>query len=344
MIKRILGGYMPAFKDHNGKIVQNSVSCIEKIRVGGVEQGITMRGKSDNLPILFFLHGGPGCSQTGAQRKFNSELEEHFIVVNWDQRGSGTSYNPAISSDTMNIEQLLSDAYEVVQYITKKFNQKKVFLMGQSVGAALGLLFIKKYPDVVEAFIGVNQPVNRMQEEIKSYQFTFETAVKKNHKKAIEDLKRIGFPEHGVYKDVNDMVTQRTWLTKFNGVTYKMNANMVNIQYLLSSHLTLKEKLTFMKGLSFTATNMWNELTSLNFFELVPEVEVPIYMVAGRHDRIVALEETEEYFKYVKAPFKELYIFEESGHYALFEEKDKFNELMIHQVLPNHNQLEYKIV
>lgn len=86
------------------------INLVQKIKLGDEEQWYVARGRSAELPLLLFLHGGPGSPQTGAQHKYNRELEEHFIVVNWDQRGGGKSYHPHIDPATMTIDQLLSDA------------------------------------------------------------------------------------------------------------------------------------------------------------------------------------------------------------------------------------------
>ena len=156
---------MPPFKDQSGKVLENSVSKLEKLTLGGIEQWITVRGKQKELPILLYLHDGPGSPQTGAQRKYNAILEDYFLVVNWDQRGAGKSYTPHIPADTMNFEQLLSDAYELVLYLKDTYQKEKIFLMGHSFGAALGLLFAHRYPELIQAYIGINQPVFWEEEE-----------------------------------------------------------------------------------------------------------------------------------------------------------------------------------
>lgn len=334
MLKRLIGGFVPSYKDKQGLEVPDSVSTLEKLNLGGVDQWITIRGKNRDLPLLLFLHGGPGSPQTGAQMKYNSLLEEHFLVVNWDQRGSGKSYSSNIKPESMNINQLLNDAHELVVYLLSRFERKKLFLMGHSVGAAYGLLFTQKYPEQIYAYVGINQPIHRQEEEKRSYRFALEAAQRNKNTKAIKELEEIGYPTNGVYRKIEDMVVQRKWLTKFKGVTYKKSGALINLSYMLSSHLTFKEKTTFMKGFGFSSTNLWDEVTSLDFFKLVPEVKVPVFLIAGSYDRIVFPELVEDYYEYVNANYKKLILFEESGHMACFEEPEKFNNLLIHEVLP----------
>jgi proline iminopeptidase len=333
-MKWFMGGYMPPYRDSNGEIVQNSVSELRKLALGGVEQWITIRGRNRDLPILVFFHGGPGSPQTGAQRKFLPFLEEHFLVINWDQRGSGKSYSSNISTNSMNLNQLLSDAFELIRYLVESYNKDKVYLMGHSVGAVLGLLFAKMHPQLIHAYIGVNQPIIREEEECRSYQYALEIATQKGNKKALNQLTKIGPPSNGEYSSFEKgLVTQRTWLTKFSGVTYKKNASFINLQYILSSHLTLGEKLNFMKGFGFSATHLWRELTSINFFDRVTSIEVPVYLIAGEHDRIVFADQVEKYYNLLEAPKKQFYLFRESGHFTFFEESKRFEQLILHDVL-----------
>lgn len=305
---------------------------MEKVTLGNVEQWYIARGSSIENPILLFFHGGPGSPQTGAQHKYNRELEKHFLVVNWDQRGCGKSYNKNVDPQTMNVQQLLSDAYELVQHLLERFNKKKVYIMGHSMGALLGILFVEKYPDVITAYVGINQPINRPLEEENSYKFTFNHATKANDKKAILELEQIGAPNNGSYKSIDGLVKQRTYLTKIGGVTYKKNAMFINIHYLLSSHFNMKDKLNFFKGFSFTSQHMWEELCSYNITESISELHVPVYFVMGRHDKIVH-DLVETFYKQVKAPRKDLLVLENSGHLACFEEPELFNTFMINKVL-----------
>ncbi len=107
----------------------------------------------------------------------------------------------------------------------------------------------------------------------------------------------------------------------------KKNALSINIHSLLSTHLNWRERLRFMKGFSFSAEHLWSEFTNCNLYSEVPVLKLPVYLIMGRHDRIVH-DLCEGYVEKLEAPYKELIIFEQSGHLACFEEPEKFIKLM----------------
>ena len=129
--------------------------------MGGVEQWILIRGNDTAKPILLFLHGGPGSPMMVMQRPHLGKLEKSFVVVQWDQRGSGKSYSAIIPNADMNIQQFISDTHELTELLCRRFHQKKIYLIGHSWGTALGTMTAQKYPESYYAYIGIAQVVNK---------------------------------------------------------------------------------------------------------------------------------------------------------------------------------------
>ncbi len=122
----------PPFTDNAGNIIKNSIASIEEVELGGYKQTILIRGKSLDNPILLFLHGGPGSPELPLVRHFNSILEDHYIVVNWDQRGAGKSFSPFLGKDSLKVENFLNDTHQLINILRKRFHKDKVYLVGHS--------------------------------------------------------------------------------------------------------------------------------------------------------------------------------------------------------------------
>lgn len=175
---------------------KTGIDALEEITLGDVKQWILIRGEDVSNPILLFLHGGPGFPEMPFTHIDSPRLEEHFIVVNWDQRGAGKSYNPEITEETMNIEQFLSDTYELIRILRQRFSKDKIFLIGHSWGSILGLYTAYRHPDYLHAYIGMGQVVDMREAEMISYRYTVEKAREAEDGEAIKMLKTIGQPPY----------------------------------------------------------------------------------------------------------------------------------------------------
>jgi proline iminopeptidase len=64
-----------------------------------------------------------------------------------------------------------------------------------------------------------------------------------------------------------------------------------------------------------------------------PRLEVPAFLVQGRHEARGRAELATAWFDQLQAPSKELIGFEDSGHRPMFEEGDRLAEVRVERVL-----------
>lgn len=102
--------------------VSGSIAELLKLELGGMKQWISIRGWDRSKPVLLFLAGGPGGTQMAAVRHELSELEKHFVIVNWDQPGSGKSYY-AIKTEEITLSTYLQSAHALTEYLKGRFEQ-----------------------------------------------------------------------------------------------------------------------------------------------------------------------------------------------------------------------------
>src|SRR5262245_43399182 len=85
--------------------------------VGGIEQWVTIRGADRRNPILLVLHGGPAEVQSDFAPEYGP-FERDFVVVQWDQRGAGRTFQRAGAAEqATSIDRLVDDAIDLTQVL-----------------------------------------------------------------------------------------------------------------------------------------------------------------------------------------------------------------------------------
>jgi pimeloyl-ACP methyl ester carboxylesterase len=325
-IWRILKAYTPKIKDSSGKIKPKSIASLEKIPIGGIDQGILIRGHNIDDQFVLFLHGGPGTGEMPIKYAFQRNLERHFVMVDWDQRGVGKSYSKKIHPEDLTKEQMIEDAHELVLYLQKRFKKPKISLIGHSWGTILGFWLIDQYPDLFDAFIGIGQCTDTTESERLGIKFILEKAKAEENQKAIDEISALKEP---FSENPNYFNIQRKWLGEYGGMLYgKKNFKSLMKLILGSPEFSIRDIVSLFKAEKLTEKLM-DTLWDVNFFEQIPEVKIPVYFLIGRMDYQVSQYLAERYMKELKAPKKKFFWFEKSAHCPNFSETDKFDEIVI---------------
>jgi pimeloyl-ACP methyl ester carboxylesterase len=337
-LNKIGKGSTSAIKiDASSKVVTTqSIDSLEKIKIGGIDQWIYLTGNDVTKPILLFLHGGPGYAMLPLLHQNNRELEDQFLVVNWDQRGAGLSYSKGIPEGSMTLKQFGSDLHELTQYLQSRFGKKKIFIAGHSFGTVLGLQAVNKYPEDYWAFISIGQVVSFVENEQHSYDFALKTAKQNNNTEAVKELKKVGRPDNsGSYNYDSGYDVTTKWTEYFGGDIYGQTSTQQLEDEICNSPIYKNAYDKIEAGWTFSNL-IFNdqEVYALDFKKQVKKVKVPIFFFSGKHDYDTPFALAEEYYKILEAPKKEFFWFENSAHFPFYEESQKFNNIMINTVLP----------
>ncbi|MHA1906661.1 MAG: alpha/beta fold hydrolase [Candidatus Thorarchaeota archaeon] len=316
----------------------NGISSLEEITLGGFKQWIFIRGIDQNNPVLIFLHGGPGEPTMGmsSSRKIDKELINHFTVVHWDQRGAGKSYNIDIPASSMTLNRLVEDCNELIDYLRNRLDTQKVFIVGHSGGTLIGLRTAHRYPEKIHAYVGVSQIINDYEQQKLSYEFIVEQADKSGDEKRRIAIEAIGPPP---YDSPDESFKKDRYTVRYGGFMHNFSLRkMIGLQlnYLTSPEYSLSEGYRTIrgKGLHFTQNAMWDELSSIDFSKEIQSVQVPIYFFEGKYDMITPKVLVEDFYNHLNAEKgKTLVTFENSAHFLMIEEKEKYQHLLMTVVL-----------
>ena len=310
----------------------NAVDQKLKVALGGLPQKIHIRTRDDTLPVLLFLHGGPGVVNRHTVMRDHADLLNTFTLVAWDQRGSGGSYRGA-GLETLTIRQLTDDAAELVDWLCARFEKDKLFIIGGSWGSQLGTHLAYSYPARIAAYVGFGQVADGSKNEAISYQFALDAARKAEDNKAVRRLEELGPPKDGLYRGGFDgLMTQRKIMMKYGGYSPDKKKRGLFGSFvkpmLLSGEYSPSDVFGIIRGYKYVLKAMWSEVAGINLASACPSFVMPYYVFDGRLDFNTPASLAEEYFNAIDAPRKELIWFEQSGHNPMGDEPELFKETL----------------
>lgn len=305
----------------------------KKIPLGGFLQKIHIKTRDESLPVLLFLHGGPGVCNRHTIFADHSDLLDTFTIATWDQRGSGGSYK-GLDETTLTIDRLVEDAGELVTWLCERFQKDKIFVIGGSWGSELGTYLCSRHPERIAAFVGFGQVVDGALNEQLSWEFCMDEAQKAGDEKSIAILKKCGPPVMGVYKGGNydGMMMQREVMMKYGG--YSPNEkkrgyfSSTVIPMLTAGEYSLADLWGLVKGHRIVLEKMWPECGQTNFNKTCTRFAMPFFVFDGTLDQNTPSSLVQDWFDSIEAPQKELIWFENSGHNPMNDEGDKFKTLL----------------
>lgn len=318
--------YTPPILGEDGKVLSGSIASLEKVTLNDSEQWISIRGKNVNNPVLLFLAGGPGGSQIAASRRQLQDLEDDFVVISWDQPGSAKSYN-AIAREDITPQRYISDGYELTKYLCNRFDQEKIYVVGESWGSALGIWLVQRHPELYHGFIGTAQMISFLDTELYCYEQAIKIAAERGDIDKIVELSMQGAPPY--YGD--DVTKKEAKYLMYLSASMTDNPEIERPGYdtfgdLAAPEYGLFDKVTYLLGVLNTFNDVYQQLYEVDLRKQAVKIEVPVYILEGRHDINAPAELAEEYFELLEAPRKELIWFEHSGHSPWINERDKFIE------------------
>jgi pimeloyl-ACP methyl ester carboxylesterase len=319
----------PPIRGTDGKKSTGSIAVLEKVKLNGSEQWITIRGKDTGKPILLYLGiGGPGAGGFPATFTSLKPLEDHFVVVNWDQPGTGKSYG-ARNIKELTTQTFVDDAYELINLMRARFKQEKVYVMGLSWGTIVGINLVQQHPEVIKAYVGNGQMVNTTENDRYGYELAVRLSEEQGNTKTLSKLREFGAPP---YEGKNLGIKY----TVYNDVLFKhMDSPTIPMIMLLVPQLAKEygyiDKINFDRGLYESFTTLYPQLRDLDFIKQVPKLNVPVYFLAGEKDVNAVSSIVERYYNILEAPKKKL-VWLKSGHGATAEE---LRDILVNQVLSN---------
>jgi pimeloyl-ACP methyl ester carboxylesterase len=328
------------FVDQEGQPLPDSISEKVWIEVNGTAQGMFIKGKDVGNPVILYLHGG--MPDYFLAQKHPTGLEEHFTVAWWEQRGSGLSYNRKILRETMTTEQFIADTLEVTNYLRRRFDKDKIYLVGHSGGTFFGIQAAAREPQLYEAYLGIAQTVSQLRSEKRAYDYMVQQFTSQGDRRMVRKLQAgavtiaTGTPQ--AYLAVRDQAMHRLGIGTARDI--KSVITGIFLPSLRCPDYTVAEKINLWRG-KFAAgvSSLWDDMMRTDLATQVQALSLPCYLFHGIYDYTCSYAEAKAYFEILKAPLKGFYTFQQSAHSPIFEEPERMLSIIRTDVLAGRNSL-----
>jgi pimeloyl-ACP methyl ester carboxylesterase len=291
-------------------------SVAELTNVGRL--GVMIRGVDKAAPVLLFVPGAPGGSETGAVREHLAGLERRFVVATLDRRGGGSSYPALDPTATVTVDSAVADTLAVTDYLRHRFHRDRIYLLGHSGGSIISVLAVRRHPEKYRAYIGTGQAVDLPASDRIFYADIMSWAGSTGREKLARQLHAQGPPP---YRSVYAYEP----IMRYETEVYGQRPNDFG---LAASEYTLLQKVHTLNAIMDTWSALYPRMQGVDLRRDAPRLDVPVYFVQGGHEMRGLTVLFEQWYSMLEAPQKHLEVFEQAGHRAIFEEPDRFVAVM----------------
>ena len=276
------------------------------VTIGGIPQWVSVRGRHASAPLLLVLHGGPAFTVSPVSYYYMRDWEEHFTVVQWDQRGSGKTYaasDPKQVEDNLSVDRLVADAQELIDHLRKKYHKERIVLFGHSFGSILGVKLAQRIPDQLYAYVGMGQFTDFSRSEADGYAATLAAARADKNEKAVAALEAIApFPDRQhPERNLKNLGTERFWLATYGGYYWPGGFGNNAAIAAFSPDYSASELKIRDEAQAFSDRLLWDEVGKISLMGTT-RFRVPVVILQGRHDRGTSSALVNQWFATVEAP------------------------------------------
>lgn len=297
------------------------------VEINGTKQWINIYGEDIDNPVLLYLHGGPGSSTSDIDYVFTRKWADVYTVVTWDQRNCGKSYDPDQNDIRLTKELFMEDGKELTEFLLDYMGKEKITILGHSWGSFYGANLALTYPEYYECFIGTGQLVDMVENE---------TAFKEEAGKWAEGDEEALALVNQLTPDNFTMehIKARNSLMEKYGYNMMVDGSDYNLitTVLFNPNYSAAEWIKYFQRDSSIYLEFFNS-DELRAFSLKNryDYEIPYYNINGDKDYQTNYKLAQEYFDNLNAPYKEMFIMEDTTHGLLESKSEEFSEI-VHRI------------
>lgn len=300
------------------------------VRIGGIEQYISIRGDDRSNPVILFVHGGPGDSMIPFAQIYRP-WERYFTVVQWDQRGAGRTFGRYGRNEApMTIDRMVRDGIEVAGYLRAHLYKNKVILLCHSFGTVLGVQMVRRRPDLFAAYVGTGQVVAKAEKERILYARLMKKLQAAHDAEGIAKLRTVTAP----YRTEAELQVERAVSSRFDPAIERELRRELAPVVLFAPDYSLRDIYDLTHAAAFAGEAIYRQQLSYDARRLGLKFDVPFFIFEGEADSITPPDLAKAYFDSVQAPVKGWAVFKGVGHSAVLIRPDAFLAELLRRVRP----------
>ncbi|MGQ5636368.1 MULTISPECIES: alpha/beta fold hydrolase [unclassified Streptomyces] len=310
----------------------NGVDESSYVRIGGIDQWISIRGEDRANPVILELHGGPGASNLVFLPRTRA-WERHFTIVRWDMRGAGKTFAAGgpQGQGELTLDRLHTDALEVTDHIRARLGVDKVLLVANSFGTVVGLRLARSHPERYSAYVGTDQNVVAGGRDTSAYEALLGRLEKAGKKKQLARMAALG-PDRSAWSPHEWAEYARTVVTT-DPLTYDTMKTVVIRSLWFSPLHTLRDLRAYLKAQTFSE-QLGPQAMTIDEYAEGTAFRLPFFVFQGESDVLTPPEPARRFYADVTAPVKDFALIPDASHFASFRHPDRFLDLMLSRVRP----------
>ncbi|MDR2347422.1 MAG: alpha/beta hydrolase [Bifidobacteriaceae bacterium] len=272
--------------------------------------------RTQTAPVVLFVHGGPGFSESFVGHQLKKMLGDSATLVFWDQRGAGKTLAASgwPISHTVTVEEVKRDMQAVVDHLKRSYDRPKIALAGHSWGTVLGSLYALEHPDDLLLYIGIGQVVEMRESSRRTWEELAARIVAAGNRKdlaalpAWEDLR---YPLPLGKLPPNEAAFMRLRRKYHMLVTLGPRELLTMIchpTFAFSDFSFLRKRTQSLRK------DLLDFLTAFDLCREGYDYKTPVAYILGEDDTVTCTSLAVEYFERLRAPAKLLSVIPNAGH------------------------------
>jgi pimeloyl-ACP methyl ester carboxylesterase len=310
----------------------NGINEAGFLRIGGIEQWVSIRGEDVANPLIVVAHGGPGSGLSPFIAVVTRAWERHFTVVHWDQRGAGLTYSRAKHGQgEISLARIAEDGLEVAAHALQRTGQAKAIMLGASWGSMVAVTMARRRPEIFHALVGAGQVVDSGRNEAVGYEALLARVRAAGDARNEAALLRLGPPPWTLQQT---MIERRILIGRYPPASERGMQLKVAHSLLTAPGFSLRQAIDWLGAANFSATALGGALLSYSDGPPYAPLAVPFVIIQGAEDIQMPTSLAAEYLDDIEAPAKRFVSLPGGGHMAVVAMPDAFLQALLTEARP----------